>query len=301
MSVPVTLVVGSPRSGTTFLMRALDALPRTECVTGLLLPVAVPHVLGRGGLAPEIREALVVGFERSVDAYLHSGRFHSRARTLDKWQASRDGLRGLADALRGRRRVDRFVFKEPFLSLAPDLALDAFPDAQILHIYRDGRDVANSLLRTYATLTDEALTHLRGSEMRLGRRYDERYVPWWVEEGADEAFIASPPYARAAWMWAAMSRRCRHAFARPEVAGRVISLCYEDLMRRPAEEGARLAEALGAEPTRPFRRALSRAHTGSIGSFRRRPAAEVAAAEAAAADELRAHGYALAHSLAPVP
>ena len=61
--------------------------------------------------------------------------------------------------------------------------VDALPDAPIVHIVRDGRDCANSLVESYDVLSDEKLTHLKGSEMRLGRPYDERFVPWWVEEG----------------------------------------------------------------------------------------------------------------------
>ena len=46
-------------------------------------------------------------------------------------------------------------------------------------------------------LTDQELTHLRSTEMRLGRSYDERYAPWWVAEGRDDEFIESSPYVRA--------------------------------------------------------------------------------------------------------
>ncbi|NNF57306.1 MAG: sulfotransferase [Rhodothermaceae bacterium] len=299
MNVQITLVIGCPRSGTTFLMRALNALPHTDCVTGLLLPVAVPHVVQQG-LSPAVYDALAVGFERSIDAYLHSGRFHARRTALAKWAAAPSGLGDLARALRGRRRVERFVFKEPFLSLAPEFALDALPDARVIHLYRDGRDCAGSLVRTYDVLTDEQLSHLRGSEMRLGRRHDHRYVPWWVEEGHDEAFLASTPYVRAIWMWKAMAYRCHSAFSRPDVAasGRVLHLRYEDLMRGPGVHGQRVCEHLGRTPSRAFLRVLREAHPRSIGTYRQRTPAEIAAAERVAGEALRRYGYALA---SPIP
>ena len=300
MTIPTAFVIGCPRSGTTFLMRALGALPTTDCVTGMLLPVAVPHVIGRG-VEPEVEAALTVGFERSIDAYLHSGRFRSRAAALTGWAASRAGVWALADALRGRRKVEAFVFKEPFLSFAPRLATEGLPDARIVYLTRDGRDCASSLVRTYDVLSDARLTHLRGSEMRLGRRpdaADPRYVPWWVDEREQDAFLTASPWLRAVWMWREMARRTEAALATPEMraSGRVLRVRYEDLMAEPQAWSERLCAHIGVAPGRAFRSVLDEAHTGSIGSHRRRPKADVAAADALAGPELRALGYA-----APVP
>ena len=291
-SLDLGVVLGCPRSGTTFLMSVLGTLPDAACLTGSLLPVAVPHVLNQD-ISPDVREALTVGFERSIDAYLHSGRFNSRAATVQRWVAKPDRLRGLADVL-GGQRLRHFVYKEPFLSLAPELSYDALPSAQIVHIFRDGRDCANSLVRSYDVLSDERLTHLRGSEMRIGRKYDaQRYVPWWVDEDEEDLFMESTPYVRAIWMWKYMVRRCHDFFSQPDVqeSGRVMLLRYEDLMRDPVGQGDAVAAHLGLTPTKTFYKRLKGAHTGSIGNYQRRDAAEVEAAEAIAEPELKLYGY----------
>ena len=287
------VVLGCPRSGTTFLMSVLSTLPDAECLTGSLLPVAVPHVLNQS-ISSDVREALTIGFERSIDAYVHSGRFNSRAAALQKWMAAPNGLRGLLDALAGVRSISQFIYKEPFLSLTPELAYKALPAAQILHIFRDGRDCANSLVRTYDVLTDERLTHLRGSEMRIGRKYDDtRYVPWWVTEGEEDPFMESSPYVRAIWMWKYMVRRCHDFFSQPDVqaSGRVMLLRYEDLMRDPVAHGNAFAQHLGVKPTSAFYKRLKGAYTGSIGNYKRRDPAEIRAAEAIAGPELALYGY----------
>ena len=243
MSTPIGIVLGCPRSGTTYLMSVLNATSQFECLTGTLLPVAIPHVVNQG-LKPEVYDALAVGFERAIDAYLHSGRYHSRAAALHNWTKTPSNLRGLLHVLRGRRPLpDRFVYKEPFLSFAPGFVLDALPDARIIHIVRDGRDCANSLVRTYDVLTDEKLQHLRGSEMRLGRKVDDRYVPWWMDEGHDAAFLESSPYVRAIWMWKAMVRRCYERFFATRRAGKRPG--HGAQIRRP---GARPATAWRCRP-----------------------------------------------------
>lgn len=293
MNTEYVIVLGCPRSGTTYLMSVLNALPHAECMNGTLLPVTIPHVVNQN-LRDDVYDALAVGFERALDDYLHSGRYHSRAAAVQNWFAAPTGLKGLLRAAQGRRSEPRWmIYKEPFLSLAPEFVLKAFPASKIIYIYRDGRDVANSLVKSYDVLTDEKLTHLRSAEMRLGRKYDHRYVPWWVEEGQEVHFLNSSPYVRSIWMWKYMVRRCHDVFSHPDVqaSGRVISVQYEELVRSPQEQGKRLLSHLGGKVTAAMQKRLEAAHSSSIGKHKRRNAAEIKAAEEAAGDELLLHGY----------
>ncbi len=273
-------------------MRFLDAMPNAECVTGNLVPVVVPHVVDRC-LSQPVRDAFVRSFTRSLDEYLGSGAYHGRLSGLRKWLATRDGLRSLAQAAGGRRRCELVVYKEPFLSFAPRYVLDALPEGAIVYIVRDGRDVANSLVRTYNVLTDDSLTSLASNEAPLGRQADRRFVPWWVDEEDQEAFLDAGPYVRAIWMWREMARCCRVTFdALPSRAGtRVLTVRYERFVRNPLEVGMEIVDHLGGTMTRRMRRRLETAHDGSIGAYLERDPAEIAKAEEVAGPELRAHRY----------
>ena len=273
-------------------MRVLGTVPQAEAVTGIIVPAGLSQIVSHP-LPDAVHEALVVEFKESLLRYVRSGFFNARAAALQKWMAARTGLGGLRQALRGQRTIDRLIYKEPFLSFAPDFAYQALPGARIIHIYRDGRDCADSLVRTYDVLTDEKLTHLRSAEMRMGRKVDHRYVPAWVAGGEEEAFLAATPYGRAIWMWKVMVRRC-HVFASaPEVAasGQVMLLRYEDLMHDPLRHGAEVANHLGVSANKMFRKRLNEAHTRSIGIHKRRSADEIREAERIAGEELRLYGY----------
>jgi hypothetical protein len=257
----------------------------------MLAPVATFHLWNQD-LPPTRKTALAGVLKRGIDVYL-SGEYNSRFRALENWYRAPVQWKRLYDVVRkGRRpRPDWFVYKEPFISLAPEYVFASLPEARIVYIYRDGRDVANSLVESYDVLTDSELTHLHSAEMRLGRPHDNRYVPWWVKKGRDEEFIGSSQYVRAIWMWAYMAQRCHDYFSELDPSDRVLKVQYEEFMRQPHKIGDQLLRHLEAENTRSFRRHLDRARTSSIGKHKNRPSSELRAAESIAGPALKALGY----------
>ncbi len=291
MPLEYNVIFGCPRSGTTFLFEALNALPNSECSSGHLFPLALAHLANRD-LSSEAYECIVNSFEFSIQDYLEAV-YGNRVSSIHKWLLKSMSTKELLQSLKGQRKIERFVYKEPFLAFSPELVFNALPESRIIHIYRDGRDCADSLARKYKVLTDEKLMTLKTAEMPMGRKVDHRYVPWWVEAGKEEEFLSYTPYVRSIWMWKEMVRRCHDFLSRPDVvaSGRIISMKYEDLVQSPIEYGEQAVSHFRCDMNDQLRAKFESARQSSVNIHRRLDAEELELAEKVAYAELSAYGY----------
>lgn len=286
-----SVILGCPRSGTTFLLDSLESLADTECISGHILPLVIPQLVNQS-ISQEVYQTLVNTFEFSIQDFITTID-KARFRYIQKWLSKSLSTRELVEALQRKHNIKNVIYKEPFLSFAPEYTYHSLPDSKIVHIYRDGRDCADSLIRKYKVLTDDKLVTLKTSEVLIGRKYDHRYVPWWVESGLESEFLASSPYVRAIWMWKEMLRRCHQFFSRPEVinSGRVMLLKYEDFVQNPHEWGEAIVAHLGGTINKRLRQKFAQAKISSIGIHKQRDRSEITAAEKIARPELELYGY----------
>ena len=139
-------IVGSPRSGTTWLYHILlsaggFAIYRTE--------THVINVLGPkfGDLrTAELREEFL-SLWLSSEYYLRSGVDADviRQRTMAECRTAADFLRVLMEEICSSQGATRWSDCSPENILYLPELLASFPDAKIIHIVRDGRDVATSM------------------------------------------------------------------------------------------------------------------------------------------------------------
>jgi Sulfotransferase family len=154
-------VLGSPRSGTTFLAGAIGSLPGFVDLGEVApLKAAVSELAGLEPAAAARRLRRILGVSRRV---------------------------GLIGAVRPVEQTPELAHLVRVISLA-------YPDTRIVHIVRDGRDVVCSLLekpwlRHDQTKTDDA-----------GVAYGS-YARFWVEPDRREKFEAASDARRAAWVW----------------------------------------------------------------------------------------------------
>jgi Sulfotransferase family len=141
---PYLFAVGCPRSGTTLLQRMLDAHPLLAVSND---PHFIPFAPGlRDGLDPPVTPELVdwlLGYRTFARLGLDEPTVRAAAASGGTW---RDLVTALYDAfgrLHGKplagEKTPRYVRYLPLLHAL-------FPDARIVHLVRDGRDVALSTL-----------------------------------------------------------------------------------------------------------------------------------------------------------
>jgi hypothetical protein len=244
----LVFVVGCPRSGTTFLAGAIGSLPGFVDL-GEVAPVkaAVPDLVQRPTeeAARQLRRTLAI--------------------------ARRVGLVGTV----------RCVEQTPEMAHLVDAAALAFPDARIVHIVRDGRDVACSLIAR------GWLSAARAGADDAGVEYGA-YTRFWVEPERAAEFGEVSDARRAAWAWR------RYVSAAQSASSAIYELRYEDLVADPDAAAPGLANYLDVDPA-PLAAALHAAHAESVGRHRTDLTAdELGDVESEAGALLRELGYAAA-------
>ena len=213
-------VVGSPRSGTTFLAGAIGSLPGFVDLGEVApLKAAVPELATLEPQEAAKRMRRILGVARRV---------------------------GLVGAVRP-------VEQTPELAHLVRVIPIAFPQARIVHIVRDGRDVVCSLLekpwlRREQVKTDDA-----------GVAYGS-YPRFWVESDRREEFETASDARRAAWVW----RRYVTAARSADVP--LLEIRYEKMAADPTATAQEIGRYLEAPPD-ALAAALGRAHGASVGRY----------------------------------
>ena len=286
------IILGCPRSGTTFLEEVLARADGYVSAKGNEVFPSQTAAIWNADLSEDVRDAIRVSLRVALEYFL-LGKEDSRAEAIAEWLRGHIGTVELSKALRRILHLTGLIYREPFLAFAPYLAYGALPDCRIVHIYRDGRDAADSLVRTYDVLTDEKLKDGESLEVTLGHRHGDLLVPWWVDSARHREFLDASQYVRAIWMWSVMVSRA-HTFATsPEVvsSGRVIEICYESLVNDPLTEGERVIDHFRLRMNLRIRRQLQKADIRSVGIHQRLDSAELLAANKVAAKQLETLGY----------
>jgi hypothetical protein len=274
---PPVFIVACPRSGTSFLYHLLLSSGGFAAFhTQMNAFDVLEPIFGDLGLMKNKK--------RMMKEWLQSKAFHMsglepdaiESRVLNDCQGASDFLRIVMDEVAQHQGVDRWVDSTPtniphMLRIAKD-----FPEAQFVHIIRDGRDVALS----------------------LDKRGWSRPLPW----DKNNSLLAAGLY----WEWIVRKGRdCGR-----ELGPRYMEVRYEELVSEPRHALTRLGDFLQHDldydriqanrvgsvkrPLTSFREDLNQGRFSPVGRWKNKfPAKQLAVFESLVGDYLRELGYAL--------
>lgn len=247
--VPVFFVVGLAKSGTTWLMKTLDAHPEVLCkgegrffgeeyrreVLAKTQTKQQPSSLYNALLGSEY---LRLWIERSV--WSRGGEADEHIRDIVRLATEYFLTTELAKS--GKKMVGD---KTPLLGPGfVEEIHEIYPEARVIHIIRDGRDQAVSFIHQQGNRAKRGRTH-RLSPEELAKSEAYRRSPRELAE-AGEGMFAEKTLRRAAENWAL--RVGRAVEDGPALfKERYTEVRYEDLLERPNEEVARLLGFLGVD------------------------------------------------------
>lgn len=224
---PPVFLVGSPRSGTTFLGSAIARLP---------------------GFSYHFEPVLT----KRAAAYVYLGCWSD-----EKGRAVFRGTYSLLLRLHAACHLT-LVDKTPRLAFLLEEIAKWFPGARFVHLVRDGRDAAVSWARRPWLQAVQDRTRYEPGGYKYGSS-----PPFWVEiERADE-FRSTSDLHRAIWGWRRHVEAAASAFPAMDQRNR-LEIRYEDLVSEPRATGARLALFLGSNPSDSFNEVLDGAREGSV-------------------------------------
>ena len=226
---PPVFIVGCPRSGTSFLYHLLlSAGGFAEFRTQMNVFDVLEPIFGDLSVPQNKRKMMREWLQSKAFAVSGLQAEDIKAKVLSECKGASDFLRIVMDEVARKQGVDRWIDSTPtniphLLRIKKD-----FPDALLVHIIRDGRDVALS----------------------LDKRGWSRPLPW--DRG--KALLAAGLY----WEWIVRKGQKLGSMLRPDY----LEVRYERLVREPAETLQRLAVFLQHDLD------YARIQESSIGSVR---------------------------------
>ena len=248
-SAPVFFIVGRAKSGTSWLMRILDSHPEILCR-------GEGRFFGRGFYREDFKRAKETIQPTSLYRAILDSEYLRLWVERSVWTRDRDADASLTRLTRlaithflterlsetGKRIVGD---KTPFLSAETISEISViFPEAKVIHMIRDGRDVAVSSVhhRWNHTKDEGGIYELEPEE--VAKREAHRKDPEKLSRAGESIFTETVLRSAAVSWNHFVSKTVRDG---PALLGdNYAEVRYEDLLQRPEEEAGRLLRFLGA-------------------------------------------------------
>jgi hypothetical protein len=237
-------VIGAPHSGTTAIGRALKASPGFHVTIGQRSVLRSVYAFARrpsqyagrsSATATVLRDAFAQGWQMSAASCLECG---------PECRAAAGLAVGDIGPCASARGLLRYGDATADLAYCASTLTDAFPDAQLIQVVRDGRDVVAAMLAdpgvmqwfkpSFANLDEEFPNPFYGVD----------------EEPLRDVWPSLSPAAKCAlrWRWTIrLAASLRHSMPQAQLK----TVRYEDMARKPRDTAASLSEFTGEKVAPP--------------------------------------------------
>jgi hypothetical protein len=278
-------IIGAPHSGADLLARALKSSPAFHITIGQRSVMSVVYAFARSPSIQRGRGEAAATVLR--DAFAQAWQITAHG-CLGCSAACRDaaGVNGIGTCVE-ERDIRRYGDATPDLMYCAEGLVDAFTDARLVQIIRDGRDVVAAMLADA-----ESLAWFKPGVANVDSEFPNPF--FGIETEAD---LAAWPGLSLAGKCAMRWRGAVRAMARLRTSmppERLTTLRYEQVLRQPAAAARAISGFIEAEVPAPEVKARGRGGVGSIaaGGWRRALSPQQAGdVEKVAGMDLRRVGY----------
>src|SRR6266704_2984372 len=217
-------VIGAPHSGANLITRALKRTPGFHFTVGQPSVLSVVYAFARTPSIQEGRGEAAATVLR--DAFAQAWQVAPHACMTCRPECQQATTRSAAGTCVDEREIGRYGDASPALIYCTGALVDAFPDARLVQIVRDGRAVAAAMLSD-----PEELAWFRRGVANIETEFPNPF--FGVETEADRAeWPRLSAAGKCAMRWRGTVRlmaRLRNALS----AEQLITLRYEEMIRQP--------------------------------------------------------------------
>src|SRR6202167_403559 len=231
-------VVGAPHSGADLIGRALKASTSFHVTMGQPSVLRVVYAFARRPSMHQGRTQAAASVIRDAFAQAWQVTSHSCLECTPQCRAAAGLPADAVGPCVDLRGLERFGDASPDLIYCAEALTEAFPDAPIVQVIRDGRDVAASMLADPVVMS-----WFRPSFVNLDTEFPNPFFGVETEEDR-ERWPALSLAGKSALRWRGAIRLAAR-LRRELPAEQLITVRYETLLERPAETASAISACAG--------------------------------------------------------
>jgi hypothetical protein len=265
MDFRVAIITGVCRSGKTLVGQLLGSMRNVEHIDEPWFPMMLPVMQGKGLIDREVARTLLRSFTEELFhdmILLRNANFRPQDLSSIWVRKSAPEIFSRLVNLHSRDDVQWYVRENKSLLLYNlaevmlylSFLIEVFPHCKIIHVVRNGLDVALSIADKQ-WFSDAQLKNPRNNllfrEYRSADGVKRYYLPWWLQEEDSESFLNMGNFGRGLCYWRSLLEQSQEQIKqlkakKPQIYREVK---YEELVRDPAHVLDALADYLDVAPS----------------------------------------------------